>query len=180
MRLGRLALALAAATVLAGSAHAANGSFLGFQTQSADPINVTSDTLEVYDEGAQRISIFSGKVKVVRGPTTMTAATMKLFSSTAAGATSGFTRIEADGKINVTSEGQTLTGDKAVVDNIANTITVTGNVVMSQGGSVIAGDRLVVDMITGRVKVEQSKGQQIRGVFAPGDVNMAGPSAGGQ
>lgn len=181
----RLALTLAAAVVLAGNALAQNsgsnsGLFLGFQTQSPDPINVTSDTLEVYDEGAQRISIFTGKVKVIRGPTTMTAGTMKLFSDTAAGAASGFTRIEADGKINVTSEGQTVTGDRAVVDNLANTITVTGNVVMSQGGSVITGSRMVVDMTSGRMRVEQDPGKQIRGVFEPGAVEMAKPTQSGQ
>ena len=191
--IGRLAAVLIAVSLAAGSegfaagakstaadaSGSTSGLFLGFQTKSPDPINVAADTLEVYDEGAQRVSLFSGGVVVTRGPTTMKAATMKLFSSAAESSTNGFTRIEADGKIYVASGDQTVTGDRAVVDNLANTITVIGNVVLSQAGSVITGSRLVVDMTTGRARVEQDPGKQIRGVFAPGAIGMS-PASGAQ
>ena len=177
------ALAFAAVLALGGAALAAGADttsslFLGFQTKSADPINVTADSLEVFDQGTERISLFKGAVKVTRGPTTMTADSMKLYSSNASSATNGFTRIEADGQVHVTSADQTVTGDHGVVDNLANTITLSGNVVLSQGGSVITGNRLVIDMTSGRMKVEQERGQQIRGVFAPGSVDMAAPGGG--
>jgi len=144
--------------------------FGGFQSKSKDPIQVDAQALETYEEGTQRISVFSGGVTVKRGNTLMKAATIKLFSSLDAAAASAFTRIEAGGKISVTSGDQTVTGDSAVVDMKANTITVSGGVVLSQGANVITGSRLVVNLATGRARVEQEAGKQIRGVFSPGGV----------
>jgi lipopolysaccharide export system protein LptA len=151
--------------------------FSGFQSKSKDPIQVDAQALETYEEGTQRISVFSGGVTVTRGKTLMKAGTIKLFSagadtagSTANSNANAFTRIEASGKIFVSSGEQKVTGSTAVVDMKANTITVDGDVVLSQGANVITGNRLVVDLTTGRARVEQAPGKQIRGVFAPGSV----------
>src|SRR5215216_4428645 len=99
------------ATMLAGAAADAAGPqpaggdiFTGFQSNSKDPIQVDAKTLETYEEGKQRISVFSGNVVVTRGPTVLKATTMKLFSAIggkdagakdpAAKKSGGFTRIE--------------------------------------------------------------------------------------
>ncbi len=96
-----------------------------------------------------------------RGNTTMKAAQIKLFSKKEAEATdqSGFTRMEATGTVYVNSGKQTVTGSQAIVDNQAQTITLSGNVVLSQGKDVLAADRLVIDMATGRARGRAGPGQ---------------------
>jgi lipopolysaccharide export system protein LptA len=160
-------LSLAASPALAD---AASDLFAGFQAKSKDPIQVDAQALEVHEEGPQRISVFSGGVTIKRGNTLMKAGTVTLYSGTDATASSAFTRIEAGGKISVVSGAQTVTGDNAVVDMKANTITVAGGVVLSQGDNVITGSRLIVNLATGRARVEQDPGKQIRGVFSPGGI----------
>jgi lipopolysaccharide export system protein LptA len=159
------------AVALPAAADSTSDIFAGFQGKSKDPVQVDAESLEVYEEGAQRVSVFSGGVTVKRGNTLIKAGTVKLFSGTGAEAATAFTRIEADGKILVSSGDQKVTGSTAVVDMKTNTITVGGGVVLSQGANIITGSRLVVNLATGRARVEQEAGKQIRGVFAP---NAAG------
>jgi lipopolysaccharide export system protein LptA len=166
-RIGLIAVLLVAITAPAFADSAAD-IFGGFQSKSKDPIQVDAATLETYEEGTQRVSVFSGGVTVKRGNTLMKAGTIKLYSNIDASAANAFTRIEASDKIYVTSADQTVTGQTAVVDMKTNTITVGGGVVLSQGANVITGSRLVVNLATGRARVEQEAGKQIRGVFSPG------------
>lgn len=163
-----LAAAVAVATPMPVRADAAADIFAGFQAKSTDPVQVDADVLEVFEEGKQRISQFSGGVTVKRGNTLLKAGSIKLYSNIDTKAADAFTRIEASGKIYVSSGDQTVTGSSAVVDMVSNTITVSGGVVLSQGANVITGSRLVVNLATGRARVEQEAGKQIRGVFSPG------------
>lgn len=158
-----LILALAAAPLSAHAQSSAGDLFSGLQAQSSDPIEVQSENLEVYEEGQQRVTLFSGGVTVTRGNTTMKAAEIKLYSPLESENPEAFTRIEAAGKIWVNSGGQTVTGETAVVDMESNTITVGGGVVLTQGNNILTGTRLVVNLATGRARVEGST----RGVFSP-------------
>ncbi len=142
--------------------------FAGFQAKSTDPIQVDAAALEVYEEGKQRVSQFTGGVTVKRGNTILKAGAIKLYSPTEGDKPDAFTRIEASGKIFVSSGDQKVTGGSAIVDMTTSTITVAGGVVLSQGSNVITGSRLVVNLKTGRARVEQDAGKQIRGVFSPG------------
>ncbi|MCR4282247.1 MAG: LPS export ABC transporter periplasmic protein LptC [Bauldia sp.] len=174
----RLALlgfvALLAAPAPAATQSSASDIFSGFQAQSNDPIEVNSETLEVYEEGKQRITVFSGGVTVRRGKTTLKAATITLYSELEATSADAFTRIEAAGKIWVNSGDQTVTGANAIVDMKSKTITVSGGVVLTQGSNILTGTRLVVNLATGRARVEGST----RGVFLPGSANpLQAPAA---
>lgn len=166
-----MALSLAAPLPAAAQSSSANDMFAGFQNQSDDPIEVNSENLEVYEEGDQRVTVFSGNVVVTRGNTTMKAASLKLFSPISTNAAEAkadaFTRIEAEGDIWVNSGDQTVTGKTAVVDMPAQTITLSGGVVLTQGTNILTGTRLVVNLATGRARVEGST----RGVFSPGSAN---------
>ena len=146
--------------------------FKGFSSKSKAPIEVDAETLEIIEEGTQRISTFAGGVTVRRGNTTMKAATIKLYSDKDSDDSNAFTRMEATGTVYVNSGNQTVTGNNAVVDNKAQTITLAGNVVLSQGKNVIVGERLVINMATGSARVEQTQGKRIQGVFNP---NVAKP-----
>jgi lipopolysaccharide export system protein LptA len=167
---------LSAAVTARASAQAASDLFAGFQTKSKDPVQVDAGALEISEQGKQRVSVFSGNVVVKRGKTTLKAGTIKLYSDLDAAATAdAFSRIEAGGKVWVSSGEQTVTGDSAVVDMKARTIVVSGGVVLSQGNNVITGSRLVVNLATGSARVEQEPGKQIRGVFSPDSGGIAPP-----
>src|SRR5262249_19036609 len=70
---------------------------------------------------------------------------------------------EARSNVVVTQKDQVVTGELAVFDTKANTITMTGGVVMTQCKNVMRGDRLTVDMTTGMSRVESdgTKGVQV-------------------
>src|SRR5262249_23431405 len=159
--------------------------FTGFQANSKDPIQVDAKTLETYEEGKQRISIFTGNVIVTRGPTVMKATSMKLFSAPSGAKDppdkrpktgGGFTRIEATGPVLVTSGDSSITGANAVVDMKAQLITLTGNVVLTRGKDVATGDKLTVDMRTGRARIEQTPGKAIRVLISPDTAQTADDS----
>jgi lipopolysaccharide export system protein LptA len=151
--------------------------FTGFQTNSKDPIQIDAASLEISEEGKQRISVFSGNVIVRRGETVLRAKTIRVFSdlSDKRPKNQAFSRIEASGNVEVTSGEQKVTGAQVVVDMGKQTITMTGNVILSQGTNVISGDRLVVDLASGKARVEQEAGKPIRGVFTPGSGTLAPP-----
>ncbi|SDB51282.1 LptA/OstA family protein [Bauldia litoralis] len=178
----RLACSLLLAAFLAAPAAAQSTDiFKGFSAKSGGAIQVDADTLEIVEEGEERISTFAGGVTVVRGDTTMKAATIRLHSDKDGGDPNGFTRMEATGTVYVNSGNQTVTGSKAVVDNKAQTITLSGNVVLSQGKNVMTAERLVIDMASGKATLEQMPGKRIQGVFSPGAIKKKddGDSAAG-
>jgi lipopolysaccharide export system protein LptA len=156
-------LLLLAASRLPAAAEGAADLFAGFQSKSTDPVQVDAQSLEVYEQGQERISVFTGNVVVTRGDTTLKAASIKLHQDLQ-GKANAFTKIEADGGISVNSKDQTLTGKSAVVDMTTNSILVSGGVVLSQGTNVITGTSLTVDLTTGRARLE---GNTVRGVFTP-------------
>jgi lipopolysaccharide export system protein LptA len=162
---------LALATAAGAHAEQTSDLFKGFRSNSKDPINVDAQALEISEENDQRVSVFTGDVKVRRGDTLLRAKTIKLFEDLKdpAPKKNQFSRIEAAGNVIVTSGPQTLTGDNAVYTTKANNIVLTGKVVLKQGANQITGDKLVIDLTTGRARIEQSKGSgQIKGVFTPG------------
>ena len=164
---GLIAAALVFAVAPAAQAASAADLFTGFQAKSKDPIQVDAKVLDISEQGKQRVSVFSGNVVVRRGNTILKAATIKLYSGLNDTSVDGFTRIEASGHVYVNSGEQTVTGETAVVDMKARTITISGGVVLSQGGNVITGSRLLVNLATGEARVEQEPGKQIRGIFTP-------------
>ncbi|HMN84997.1 MAG TPA: LptA/OstA family protein [Bauldia sp.] len=176
LRLLAFIAVLFAAAPAPALAQSAGDLFSGFGGKSKDPIEVDAASLEIYEEGEQRVSVFSGGVTVKRGNTTMKASVIKLVSDKNGENSSSFNTMEATGTVYVNSGEQTATGQRAFVDMKTQTITLTGDVVLSQGKNVIVGDKLVIDMKTGRAKVEQQNGK-IRGVFSPETGKVGGDGA---
>jgi lipopolysaccharide export system protein LptA len=154
-----------------GSGAQTSALFTGFQARSDEPIHIDAASLEISEEGDQRISEFSGDVVVRRGDTVMRAKTMRIFSdlNDDRPRNQAFSRIEATGNVEVRSGPQTVTGRDVVLDMGKQTITMTGTVVLKQGPNVITGDRLIVDLASGKARIEQAPGKPIRGVFTPGN-----------
>jgi lipopolysaccharide export system protein LptA len=195
----RLAAGFAVMLALAGfaapaTADPASAMFTGFQSNSKEPIKVDAGALEIADDGKQRISKFTGGVTIRRGDTTLKAATISLIQdlpakpagekaapdgqpetvaatkpAPKARGTQSFSRIEASGKVVVSSGAQSATGDKAVFNAAANTVVLAGNVVLRQGESHITGDKLTIDLKSGVARMEQTGGR-IKGEFLPSEM----------
>lgn len=86
-------------------------------------------------------------------------------------------RLEATGKVLVTSKDQTASGDSATYDGKTEVLELVGDVVLTQGKNVVRGDRLVVELETGRARVLSTK-RRVQMLLTPGDA-AAKPAANG-
>ena len=165
-----------AAGVLCVSATAAPAQF---QHDSSLPIEITADSLEVLRD--QQIATFTGNVDAVQGDLVLTADRLRIHYSGddaggAAAATGGsIRRIEAFGKVFLTSPRETAQGEVGVYDVAEETITLEGDVVLTRENNVIEGERLELDLATGRSRmlagVPSAEGGQpperVRAIFMP-------------
>jgi lipopolysaccharide export system protein LptA len=162
-----LLAALIAAPVAGEAAQNTTGvpnALQGFQQNRGQPVRIEAASLEVRDK--DKYATFAGNVKVVQGDTTMRCKSLVVFyekegasgdlkaASPGPGDRQQISRMEARGGVIVVQKDQTATGDSALFDVRANTVTLVGNVVVSQGRNVLRGSRLVVDMTTGVSRVE--------------------------
>jgi lipopolysaccharide export system protein LptA len=176
----------------------------GFSQNRDQPIQIEAASLEVRDK--KKEATFSGNVKVVQGDTTMKSKSLVVFyeggggtseqpaqpkqkgAKAAAGAplqsatpgpegSSSIKRLEARGNVVVTQKEQVVTGDLAVFDTKANSITMSGGVVLTQCKNVLKGDRLTVDMTTGVSRVESDS--KVQALFTQGSEGCGGSSKGG-
>ena len=164
----------------------------GFSQNRDQPIQIEAASLEVRDK--KKEATFSGNVKVVQGDTTMKSRSLVVFYEGGGGASeqpaqpkqkgakaaapmqsatpgpggaSSIKRLEARGSVVVTQKDQVVTGDLAVFDTKANSITMSGGVVLTQCKNVLKGDRLTVDMTTGVSRVESDS--KVQALFTQGD-----------
>lgn len=173
-----LGLVLIAAPGLA-LAQSIGSSFQAYEGSSDEPINIEADMLEVDDE--QKQAVFKGNVVARQGGFSLKARELAVYytgqpagqvaAASAGGSDGSITRIEAKGKVLVTTrDDQTATSEWAKFDVEKQVVTIGGNVVLSQGQNVLKGDRLVIDLKTGKSRFEvgnQSGKQRIRGLFQP-------------
>jgi lipopolysaccharide export system protein LptA len=147
----------------------------GFQQNRGQPVQIEASRLEVRDK--DKMATFTGNVKVVQGDTTLRCKTLVVFyeqgkdgqqaqastqtmkaATPGPGGSSQISKLEASGGVTVNQKDQTATGERALFDMKANTVTLLGNVLVSQGPNVMRGERLVVDLTTGVSRVEAGKG----------------------
>lgn len=173
-----LALLGLATSFLGISATAAQAQF---RHDSSLPIEITADSLEVLRD--QQLATFTGNVDAVQGDLVLTADELRIHYSgdEMGGATAGtgaggsIRRIEAFGKVFLTSPRETAQGDVGVYDVADETITLEGDVVLTRDSNVIEGERLELDLATGRSRVlagvPSSEGGQprerVRAIFVP-------------
>lgn len=139
------------------------------------PIEINADSLEVQQE--KQVAIFSGNVDATQGDMKLKADQLKVFYRQGAKAgetprpnpsgspTGAITRIEATGRVFVSSPTQTAQGDQGVYDVERNTITLTSRVVITQDKNVVRGDRLVMNLTTGQARMDGQS--RVKGLFVP-------------
>ena len=132
----------------------------GFSVNREKPVHIKSTSLEVRDK--EKRATFIGNVHRRAGRHDDEAARPSTCSTTrrpipaqpkaaqpGPGGEQQIRRLEAKGDVVVTQKEQTATGDTAIFDTTANTVTLTGNVVVTQGQNVLRGERLTVHLTTG-------------------------------
>jgi lipopolysaccharide export system protein LptA len=160
----------------------------GFGASSDEPIAIEADKLEVLDN--QQEAIFSGNVIVRQGETTLQTAQLVITyqddrdngtQSQSSGGLSGVAgarqikKLDASGKVLITSGEQTASGERATMEMDKELITMEGDVVLSQGGNVIKGERLVINLKTRESRMVAGggngrQGGRVQGLFLPGSV----------
>ena len=109
-----------------------------FEFNKKDPIYITSDWMEV-DQKKNTI-VYKGRVVAVQAEMTMRSETLTAVYDPEM---KQMKQIIAEGKVNATQGNRVATGDRAVFDEKAKTVTLTGNPVMRQGNSQITGSRII-------------------------------------
>lgn len=157
----------AAALFLASSATAAfaqsgNVAFGGLEHDSSQPVEVTSEQLDVSQ--AEGRAVFTGNVLVTQAAMRMTAPRMEVEYVEGEGRIS---RMTATGGVTFVNGEEAAEADDAVYTLTDGTVVMTGDVILTQGPNALAGDRLVIDLETGTGNMEGN----VRTIFQPDNQN---------
>ena len=109
-----------------------------FDFNKKEPIYITSDWMEV-DQKKNTIT-YKGRVVTIQSEMTMRSETLTAVFDPEM---KQIKQIIADGKVNAVQGNRMATGDKAIFDEKAKTVTLTGNPVMRQGNSQVTGSRII-------------------------------------
>jgi len=143
LRLLLLVLILSAPNYAAGAAAASTkdegkkGSS-GFELNKKDPIYITADWMEV--DQTKNTIVYKGRVVTVQTDMTMRSEILTAYIDPE---TKKMKQIIAEGKVNATQGNRVATGEKAVFDDTAKTVTLTGSPVMRQGNSQVSGVKII-------------------------------------
>ncbi|MBY5355665.1 LPS ABC transporter substrate-binding protein LptA [Rhizobium leguminosarum] len=154
----------------------------GMKLSNDQPIQIESDKLEIHDQ--EHTALFTGKVKVVQGTTTMQSGKMTVYykdkaakpaadgaqpaaqpeqSASLASGSADIDKILVTDKVLLTSGTQTATADDGNFDMASQTFILTadeGNkVILSDGPNVFTGCKLTVHMQTGQAELESCGGR---------------------
>jgi lipopolysaccharide export system protein LptA len=109
-----------------------------FEFNKKDPIFITSDWMEV-DQKKNTIT-YKGRVVTVQAEMTMRSETLTAYYDPEM---KQMKQIIAEGKVNATQGNRVATGQKAVFDDQAKTVTLTGSPMMRQGNSQVSGVKII-------------------------------------
>ncbi len=193
---------VAAASLTAFGAVSASAQMnLGNRQNNNQPIEIASDTLEVFQD--RQLAIFKGNVDVVQGDMRLRSdelyvhyrdnnqgnaqagqqranapAQQRPAQQQAGGGGSGagaggpdmgaITRIEAKGKVFISSPTEQAQGTYADYDVQKKLVVMRGDVLLTQKGSVLRCDVVTMQQDTGKSTCTAPAGGRVRGVFQSG------------
>jgi lipopolysaccharide export system protein LptA len=166
----------------ASGAGAQSTTMSGTKLSNDQPIQIESDKLEIHDQ--EHTALFTGKVKVVQGTTTMQSGKLTVYykdkaakpaadgaqpaaqpeqSASLASGSADIDKILVTDKVLLTSGTQTATADDGNFDMASQTFILTANegnkVILSDGPNVFTGCKLTVHMQTGQAELESCGGR---------------------
>lgn len=148
--------------------------FAQFGSNSAAPIEIEADALEVQDRA--NIAVFTGNVVVKQEGAALETARLTVHYAARALPEAGqdpttpqnqrISRLEAEGGVIISADGQSATGDTGEVNFDARTISLNGGITLNQEGNVVTGDTLTVSLDTGVARVTSQS--RVRVLLTPG------------
>jgi lipopolysaccharide export system protein LptA len=167
-----LFLDLAAASMAGAAAPAKEeakkkSSSTGFEFNKKDPIYITSDWMEA-DQKKNTIT-YKGRVVTVQADMTMRSEILTAYYDPE---TKKMSQIVAEGKVNATQGNRVATGEKAVFDDKARTVTLTGSPVMRQGNNQVSGIKVVYFMDEDKATAEGDEKIRVRATIFPEEMQQ--------
>lgn len=144
-----------------------------FEFNKKAPIYISADWMEV--DQKQSTITYKGRVVAVQADMTMRSETLKAYYDTEL---KRMTQIVADGKVNVTQGARVATGDRAVFDDKAKTVTLTGNPVMRQGNNQVSGSKVVYYIEQDRAVAEGDGKVRVQATIFPEELRSTGDAKG--
>ncbi len=143
---------------------------------SAAPIEITADTLEVRQ--SENLAIFRGDVDAIQGDMLLKADMLVVHyrENSQSPDEPGISQIDAEGNVFISSPNETAQGVRGIYDVDNKKIWLTGQVVLTQGDNIIQGEQLELDLVSGKSKVLSAttgggKRERVRGLFVPKNQN---------
>ncbi len=130
-------------------AQSALGNFGAFSNASNEPIDIQADTLEVFDK--KFYAVLTGNVSVRQGPSTLQTKKLIIYytKKSPEGGRQNIDRLEASGKVIISSNGRQGIANSAFYDAKSDLVTMIGDVVLNDDKSVVRGERLELNLKTG-------------------------------
>lgn len=136
-----------------------------FEINKKDPIYITSDWLEV-DQKKNTIT-YKGRVVTVQADMTLRSDTLTAFYDEGM---KQMQQLVAEGKVNATQGTRVATGEKAVFDDKAKTVTLTGSPIMRQGNSQVSGTKIVYYIEQDRSVTESDGKVRVQATIFPDEL----------
>jgi lipopolysaccharide export system protein LptA len=136
-----------------------------FEFNKKEPIYITSDWMEV-DQKKNTIT-YKGRVVTIQSEMTMRSETLTAAYDPEM---KQIRQIIAEGKVNAVQGNRMATGDKAIFDEKAKTVTLTGNPVMRQGNSQVTGSRIIYYIDQDRAVAEGKDSVRVQVTIFPDEL----------
>lgn len=149
----------------AAAAESAKKTTNAFEFNKKDPIYITADWMEV--DQAKSTIVYKGRVIAVQSDMTMRSDALTAYYDPEM---KQMKQIVLDGKVNATQGTRVATGDRAVFDDRAKTVTLTGNPVMRQGNNQVSGAKVVYFIEQDRAMVEGDGKTRVSAVIFPDEL----------
>jgi lipopolysaccharide export system protein LptA len=154
-----------------------------FNKQSDEPIEITSNRMEAFNE--KKLIVFSGNAIAKQGNKVLKADQLNLYykkepdkkvkvGTTETEGTGNLEKIEAKGNVSLTQGERVATGDEAIYLRDSGKVILTGNAVLSEGKNSIKGDRVIVFLNENRGVVESNTKKQVKAIIYPQEKKKAG------
>ena len=150
--------------------------------QSDDPIEITSNRMEAFNE--KKLVVFSGNAIAKQGNKALKADQLNLYykkepekvkvGTTETEGTGNLEKIEAKGNVSLTQGERVAVGDEAIYFRDSGKVIMTGNAVLSEGKNLIRGDRVIVFLNENRGVVESNTKKQVKAIIYPQEKKKAG------
>jgi len=138
-----------------------------FEFNKNDPIYITADWMEV--DQIKNTIVYKGRVVAVQSDMTMRSDVLTAYYDPEM---KQMKQIVLDGKVNATQGARIATGDRAVFDDKAKTVTLTGNPVMRQGNNQVSGAKVVYFIEQDRAMVEGDGKVRVSATIFPEELKV--------